>query len=758
MLKNWRSHANTKVELKKGTNLLIGRMGAGKSSVLNALSYALFGTFPELKARRFTLGDVVRRGQEQAEVKITFNLDEHEYTITRIIEKGTTKKVEIRRDGKLLDVGTKQVNELVKKLLGFDYNTFARAVYAVQNDVLHFIEASPQERKAELDRILGIDKFEEMRKNCVSLRNRIKAIRKALEGEVRAEEIERLEKEIAETEDQLKEEKSALEREKALILALEKEARALWQELEKMREQQKARQALQERLAKLKGTAQALRGKLKDEDREQLNAHLEKIAEKLKELQQKLEEKKQEEAQLYRELEQAQKDLAKAQQQQLALQRIEREQERYITQLKEIMGERSLEELKDRLANLREKQKHLREKQARLLALAKEEKKYLEELSKSENKCPICHSPLSEQKKRELQEKKKARIRSFVEKIRELRTEEEAIGKEIEVNEEKVKEAQELKAKISALERQKPQSRGENLSALQQALKEKKQRWEKCRTEREEQEQSKWNLAKEKSEVEEKISLLEQLSSIEQEVVQITEKLMAISFDEESYSRLTQDYREKSERLTEAKAKAAQLKANIEAKEKMLTRLRQEMERKKKTEEKLQRCLIAEEDLALFHNALLQVQETIRREVIEALNQAMQEVWQALYPHRDYTRVRLAVRENDYRFEMWKEGKWWDAELASGGEKACLALAFRVALAAIFTEKLTWLILDEPTHNLDREAVEALANVLQTSLPKIVEQILVISHDEALIGAQASGTIYIIKKDERGCSEVNEYA
>ncbi len=95
ILRNWRSHELSEFEFGKGTNVLVGQMGAGKSSVMDSLCFALFGTFPNLQAKKIKLDEVIMNKPTQktyAEVKIFFTLGDKEYKIIRKIElgKGTT--------------------------------------------------------------------------------------------------------------------------------------------------------------------------------------------------------------------------------------------------------------------------------------------------------------------------------------------------------------------------------------------------------------------------------------------------------------------------------------------------------------------------------------------------------------------------------------------------------------------------------------------------------------------------------------------
>jgi DNA repair exonuclease SbcCD ATPase subunit len=56
----------------------------------------------------------------------------------------------------------------------------------------------------------------------------------------------------------------------------------------------------------------------------------------------------------------------------------------------------------------------------------------------------------------------------------------------------------------------------------------------------------------------------------------------------------------------------------------------------------------------------------------------------------------------------------------------------RIALAMVIVPNLRWLILDEPTHNIDENGINKFIDVLSNSLPKVVEQIFIITHDNAL--------------------------
>ena len=66
-LQNWKSHHNTTLSFEKGTNVIVGVMGSGKSSIMEGVCFALYGTFPNLNSRNVKLDEVITSKPNQAE-------------------------------------------------------------------------------------------------------------------------------------------------------------------------------------------------------------------------------------------------------------------------------------------------------------------------------------------------------------------------------------------------------------------------------------------------------------------------------------------------------------------------------------------------------------------------------------------------------------------------------------------------------------------------------------------------------------------
>ncbi|PIN83174.1 hypothetical protein COV61_03860, partial [Candidatus Micrarchaeota archaeon CG11_big_fil_rev_8_21_14_0_20_47_5] len=159
-LKNWRSHEHSTFEFSPGVNLLTGIMGSGKSSVMEAMCFALFGTFPQSSRGRVKLEEL-SGGRGETQVALAFDAGEEMYEVERRIEKGA--EANLRKGKMLVCTGAKKVNDSIKRVLEVDYEAFVRAIYSEQNQIDRLLSLEPGRRKAEIDELLGLDKFEAAR-------------------------------------------------------------------------------------------------------------------------------------------------------------------------------------------------------------------------------------------------------------------------------------------------------------------------------------------------------------------------------------------------------------------------------------------------------------------------------------------------------------------------------------------------------------------------------------------------------------------
>ena len=177
-LKNWKTHKHSRMEFSQGANIIIGVMGAGKSSILDAMSFALFGTFPALNHKRVSISNLIMSRPKQetkAEVSLEFSAKGSKYKVLRRID-GSSSNAFLEKDGKYMQTQAERVNEEIEKLLEIDYDTFARAVYAEQNGLDYFLSLRKGDRKKQIDAMLGLDRFAAAEENATSLVNTIRSL------------------------------------------------------------------------------------------------------------------------------------------------------------------------------------------------------------------------------------------------------------------------------------------------------------------------------------------------------------------------------------------------------------------------------------------------------------------------------------------------------------------------------------------------------------------------------------------------------
>jgi exonuclease SbcC len=227
---------------------IAGSNGAGKSSLLDAITYALFG-----KARRAD-ETLINLGSDAARVEFTFAYEGNLYRIQRENPRGKTTVLEFQitriTDG---DVGSSLENALWKPLtersnretqrkiedtLSMDYDTFVNAAFFLQGRADQFTQQGPADRKRILGNILGLEVWEEYRKQAASSRRSVERELLAVDG--RLEEINAELAEEAERKSRLAELEAELERLSVSRKVQEENLEALRKVQQALQEQRKS--------------------------------------------------------------------------------------------------------------------------------------------------------------------------------------------------------------------------------------------------------------------------------------------------------------------------------------------------------------------------------------------------------------------------------------------------------------------------------------------------------------------------------------
>ncbi|MCG2786300.1 MAG: SMC family ATPase [Anaerolineae bacterium] len=237
-----------------------GQNGAGKSSILDAITYALFG-----QARK-TGEALIHSNSEAAEVALTFEYEGNQYRIQRILPRGKSTTLEFQVwDGErwrpLTERSTRETQAKIEQTLRLDYETFVNASFFLQGKADQFTQQRSGDRKRILASILGLDQWDTYRERTAERRKTLEREVDLVDGrlaEINAELSEEPDRKarLAELETQLKEmatvrkvQENALETARRMAAALAQE-RKLTETLAAALERSRAnRAALSARLA-----------------------------------------------------------------------------------------------------------------------------------------------------------------------------------------------------------------------------------------------------------------------------------------------------------------------------------------------------------------------------------------------------------------------------------------------------------------------------------------------------------------------------
>ena len=165
---------------------IAGSNGAGKSSLLDAITWALFG-----QARKRD-DSLINAQSEAAEVRLVFSYEGNVYRVTRVKPRDKTALLEfhIRQGDDLNGAAWKPLTErtlrdtenLIQQTLRLDYETFVNAAFFLQGKADQFTQQRPGDRKRILSSVLGLEVWETYRQRAADRRRAVEVEIAALEA------------------------------------------------------------------------------------------------------------------------------------------------------------------------------------------------------------------------------------------------------------------------------------------------------------------------------------------------------------------------------------------------------------------------------------------------------------------------------------------------------------------------------------------------------------------------------------------------
>lgn len=229
-----------------------GANGAGKSTIFDAMTWALFGNARKTDDSLIHTHPDVRA----AEVRFIFWYENNLYRIQRLRprnkttilefaiaqtetgENGSNDDLEKLRWKPLTERSLRETQERIKEILRVDYDTFVNASFFLQGKADQFTTQNPTNRKRILSSILGLEIWEEYKKRAIERRRKVEADINRLEGQLKeiSDELEEEEKRraaLAEAQKELRLKQVQREEKERLVASYRAQVTAL----EKQKEQ-----------------------------------------------------------------------------------------------------------------------------------------------------------------------------------------------------------------------------------------------------------------------------------------------------------------------------------------------------------------------------------------------------------------------------------------------------------------------------------------------------------------------------------------
>ena len=243
ILENIRSYVSEEIIFPRGSILLSGDVGSGKSSVLLALDFALFG----LQSGGLTGDSLLRTGANKGFVEVHLALDDNIFVIRRNLKRQKDSVQQesgfIILNGKKEHLSPVELKDRVlslfqypKELLTKSKNLIYRyTVYTPQEEMKYILLAEKDHRLEILRRVFGVDRYKRIRDNSRIFLTFLKNYQKGLTANISdLESKTELYQENLKDKNNLEEEISLLNKK---IIIVEEKLKEITYNLEQMQQQ-----------------------------------------------------------------------------------------------------------------------------------------------------------------------------------------------------------------------------------------------------------------------------------------------------------------------------------------------------------------------------------------------------------------------------------------------------------------------------------------------------------------------------------------
>jgi exonuclease SbcC len=777
---NLRSYTDATVEFGEGVNLFEGDIGSGKSTILLAVEFALFGLAEVASA------SLLRHGEKEGGAELVFGVKDRTFKATRKLGRtasgATVKGCTLEMDGKATKLSSNEMRQRVLELLEYGerrnprarLDIFTYSVYTPQEEmrtVLTNDTKMRKQRKDTLRRALDLEEYDQAASNLDKVRLQLENDAAELKGMV--SEIDEVRTELVDAEGELEAERERLTVARADLersSTIAKEAGMRFDEIRKAEEIHQAAftttKEAEAVLARAEGRVDQLTAKVEaahgqTEELEKVRSRIAKLSDKMSELE-ALENEEARLEDLHRELKEAIGDLERKR---TLLDGAKAASKRLKDLEREVQG---LSDPSDELGSLRKELEGLRAKGVELeheVRRLEEETQAIdsedEELTSLEGEaaCPRCKQPLTEEHLNDLLDGNKNSRRDISSHLREAASLRNRLLDDIEAMVKSIEDLEgrsdDRKGLIHAIEQA-----GKDAADMDR-LREEVEDHPALSIEKELKDLEASREPKHLASLRKQAGVLQELVDNETRLVAIVEGSPDLEMELKDAGKDLEVARKACTRASETLDKASAgwdrealgkareehqealraesaIRASINGIEKMEQRLDQGVGKLMTEVERLEG--ISERQALHVHvsawltdvviPAIRSMERSVMSLMAEEMDEASSRWFGALVEDPDLV---LTIDE-DFVPSVAHQDFEMDLAALSGGERTAAAFAYRLALNGLVRANATpdqrnLLILDEPTDGFSREQLARMGNVF-TDLA--ADQVVIVSHDREL--------------------------
>ena len=285
-LENFRSYKEADFSLPDGVILFEGDIGSGKSSILYAIEFALFG-LGELKASH-----LLRHGADKASAEVFLEVNGSRVRVKRFIEKKNSRATQlpgvVEVDGVEATYSPAEMKPAILRILGFNEPgdpkstsvIYRYAVFTPQEEMKAVLNEKPDNRLQTLRKVFGVEEYKNARDNAKTYSSHLKKRCEYLRGSTR--DLESEEKRVQELLKEAGEKERALESAQQKGDALKKALAEALKKEEELGEKKSLVATLKAEIASLEGLAKRMEAFI-ERSKKELEENQEKAIQETKE-------------------------------------------------------------------------------------------------------------------------------------------------------------------------------------------------------------------------------------------------------------------------------------------------------------------------------------------------------------------------------------------------------------------------------------------------------------------------------------------